>query len=97
MYGSGAEAGVKGCQEVVEAVKNRFGGDADGGLVGGMDGGGGGYIRYIERDGLSRWEDNVSHVTLGTDHNAPLVYALVLELHHPSMSNFGEQGDQLER
>ena len=62
-----------------------------------MDRGVGGDGRYGDKDGLSWWEDNVSHVTLGADHNAPLVYALVLELHHPSMSNFGEQGDQLER
>ena len=38
-----------------------------------MDGGlgGGGDIRGGDRDRLSRWEDNVANLTLGTELNAP--------------------------
>ena len=42
-------------------------------------------------------EDTVVTTTLETDNDAPLVYALVLELHHPIMSTLGAHGDQLER
>ena len=42
VYGGGAEAGVKGDQAVVGAGRIGCGGDADGGSVGGTDGGGGG-------------------------------------------------------
>ena len=62
-----------------------------------MDGGGGGDGRDGDEDGLSRWEDNVAHVTLGIDPNSPLAYALELELHHLIMSMLGEQGGQLQR
>ena len=34
-------------------------------------------------------EDTVVNINLGTDPNAPLAYAPVLELHHPIMSKFG--------
>ena len=50
-----------------------------------------------ERGGLSWWEDNIAHVTLGTDPNAPLAYAPGLELHHPIMSMLGEYRGRLER
>ena len=40
------------------------GGNADGGLVGGTYGGGGGDGRYGYRDILSWLEDNVAHVNL---------------------------------
>ena len=40
MYGSKAEARVKGGNVVVGIVGGEFGGDADGGLGGGADGGG---------------------------------------------------------
>ena len=43
------------------------------------------------------WEDNIAHVTLGTEPNDPLAYALVLELHHPTMSKLGDTGGRLER
>ena len=46
----------------------------DSGLAGGMDIGGGGDGQEIYRDRLSRWEDNVSHIILGTETNAPLSY-----------------------
>ena len=52
-----------------------FGGDADSRLGGGTDGGVEGDGRDRDGDGLSRWEDNVAHITLGTDHNSFLVYA----------------------
>ena len=41
-------------------------GDADGGSGGGMDGGGGGDGRDVDRDRMSKWEDNLASVTLGT-------------------------------
>ena len=73
------------------------GGDADGGLGGGKDGGGGEYIwdgyGYI----LSQWEDNVAKVTLSTEPNDTLDYALGLAHHHPIMSTIGEPGGRLER
>ena len=72
--GGRAEAGVKGGQEVVGSGWTGFGGDMDGSSQGGTDGGGGGRDGY--RDGLSRWEDNVAHVNLGTEPNTPLAYAL---------------------
>ena len=52
--------------------------------------GGGGY-RYR----LSRLEDNVAHVTLGTDPNAPLAYSMGLEIHHPIMSMLRDPGVRL--
>ena len=42
------------------------GGDAGGGLGGGNDGGGGGDGRDVDRDIMSKWEDNLASVTLGT-------------------------------
>ena len=50
-----------------------------------------------DEDGLNRWEDNVAYVTLGTEPNAPLAYALEMELHHPTISKLGEPGGRLER
>ena len=47
--------------------------------------------------GISWWEDNTAHITLGTDPNAPLAYDSGLELHHPIMSTLGGNGGQLER
>ena len=93
--GGGAEAGVKGGQAVVGAGRTGFGGDADGDSGGGTDGGGGG--DGWDEDGLNRWEDNVAYVTLGTEPNAPLAYALEMELHHPTISKLGEPGGRLER
>ena len=40
--------------------------------------------------------DTVVTITLGTDHNAPLVYAPELELQHPIISTIGAHGGQLE-
>ena len=37
-------------------------------------------------------EDTVVNITLGTEPNATLSYALRLELHHPIMSKLGEHG-----
>ena len=50
----------------------------------------------------SRWrriksgENNVANITLGTEHNAPLTYALGLEHHHPIMSTLGYPGGRLD-
>ena len=51
--------------------------------------------RDRDRDRLSRWEDNVAHVTLGTDHNAPLDHDTGLEHHHLNIITLGDNGDQL--
>ena len=42
-------------------------------------------------------EDNVANVTLGTEPNSPLAFALGLEYHHPIMSTLGDPGGRLER
>ena len=67
---------------MVGAGRTGFGGDADGRSRGGTVGGVG--VDGQDRDGdtLSWWEDNIAHVTLGTDTNDTLAYALGLELHH---------------
>ena len=52
------------------------------GLGGGTGRGGGGDGQDGDGDGLSRWEDNVAHVTLGMEPNAPLAYDPELEHHH---------------
>ena len=57
---------------------------------GGVDG------RGRDGDRLSWWEDNVANLTLGTEPNAPLAYALVLEHHHPILSEIGDPGGRLE-
>ena len=62
---------------------------------GGTDEGGVLYIWYGEGGRLSRWEDNVANITLGTETNAPLAYATGLEHHHPIISMLGELGGQL--
>ena len=95
MSGSGAEAGVGGGQAVVGSGRSGFGGDVDGGSGGGTGGGWGGYLRDGDRDELNRWEDDVAHITLGTEPNAPLAYAPVLELRHPIMSMLGDPGGWL--
>ena len=77
--------------------KTGFGGDVDSGLGGVTDGGGGGYRRDRYEEKLNWWEDNVAHVTLGTETNAPLIYDPVLELHHTIMSKIGDTGYWLER
>ena len=43
------------------------------------------------------WEYNVANLILGTDPNAPLIYAPVLELHNPILIILGGRGGQLER
>ena len=50
-----------------------------------------GYGRII------RWDDAVSKVILGTDHNSPLFSAPGLELHCPIMSMLVGHRVQLER
>ena len=57
------------------------------GSGGRLDIGGGGYGQ--DRDGLIPWEDNVAHVTLGTDPIYLHAYNLGLETHYPIMSNLG--------
>ena len=73
--GVGADSGVEVGQAVVGAGRTGFGGYAVGGSGVVMDGGGVGNGRDGDRDGLSQWEDNVAHITLGTEPNAPLAYA----------------------
>ena len=49
-----------------------------------------GYGRNGDGDGqMIRWEYTVANVILGTEPNAPLAYAPVLELHHPIMNMLG--------
>ena len=43
------------------------------------------------------WEDTVANIILGTEPNAPLDYASVLELRHPIVSIIGGREGQLER
>ena len=64
------------------------------GSGGGTDIEGGGDRRDGDGDGyiISWWEDNIANITLGTETNSPLVYARVLEHHHPNMSTLGEPG-----
>ena len=76
MSGGRADSGVKVDQAVVGSVRTGCRGDADSGLGGETDVGGGGYGQ--EGDGLSLWEYNVAHITLGMDHNTPHAYAPVL-------------------
>ena len=59
-----------------------FGGNADGGPGGGIDGEGGGDVRYWGGDRrLIKWEGTVASIPLGTEPNATLEYVLGLELH----------------
>ena len=91
------EARAKGGKEVVGVGRFGFGGDADGGSGGGIDGGG--EVDRWDGDGdtrLMKWEDTVANVTLGMDPNYRLAYAPVLEIHHPNMSTFGAHKYQLE-
>ena len=74
---------------MVVAGRIGIGGDADGGSGGGTDGGWRGDGQDGYGDGLNWWEDNVADVILGTEHNAPLAYAPVLELQHPIMIMIG--------
>ena len=75
---------------MVRSGRTGCGGDVDGVLGGRTNRGGGGI-----RDRLSRLEDNVAYVPLGTDPNAPLAYAMRLEIHHPIMSTLGDPGVRL--
>ena len=77
---------------MVGAGRFGCGGDADGGPGGVTDVGGGVDGRDGDGDGISRWEDNVAQVTLGTEPNAPLAYDPGLEHHHPIMSTLREPG-----
>ena len=62
----GEEDGVKGGQAVVVSGQFGPGGDADGDLGGGTNGGVGGDGQDRDRDELNRWEGNVANVILGT-------------------------------
>ena len=88
----GAETRDKGIQAVVGTGRRGPGRDADGGLGGRTDGGGGGYGREVDGDVLNQWGDNVANITLGTEPNATLAYAPGLEHHHPIVSTLGEPG-----
>ena len=96
MSGGGAEDRVKDEKSVVGSGSNGCGGDADGG-PGGRTNGGGGYGWNGDGDRLSWWEDNLAHVTIGTEPNAPLDYDPGLEHHHPIISNIGEHICRLDR
>ena len=73
-------------------------GDADDGSGGVTDEGSGRDGKLGDRDGerLSQWEDNVDRLTLGTEPNSTLAYALVLEHHYPIMSTLGDSGGWLD-
>ena len=91
------EAWSKGGKEVLGTGRFGFGGDVEGGLVGGTRRGGEGNVRDGDGYGrLIKWGDNVVDITLGTDHNDPLSYAPGLELHHHIMSTLGVHIGQLE-
>ena len=81
---------------LVETGRVGCGGDADGSLGGGKDGGGGGVGRDKDRDRLSRLEDNVENVTLDMEPNDTPAYTLGLKHHQPIMSTLGEPGGRLE-
>ena len=97
MYGGGSEKGSTGVQEVLVTGRGRCGGDTDGRSGGGTDGGGGRYGRGRDRERISLWGDNLANLNLGTEPNAPLYYAPVLEHHHQIMSTLGEPRGRLER
>ena len=92
MSGGGADTGSKGVQAAVVTGRGGCRMDADSGSGGGTDreGGGDGWDGDVDR--LSRWEDNVSNITLGKEPNNPLSYSMGLEHHHPIMSKLGEPG-----
>ena len=96
MSDGGADAGVKGYQAVVASGRIGCGGDADGDSGGGTDRGWGGDGQSGDGDRLSQWEDNVDRLTLGTEPNSTLAYALVLEHHYPIMSTLGDSGGWLD-
>ena len=64
--GGRSDNGFKGDQGVAEAGYIVCGGDVEGGLVGGIDGGEGGDGRYGDGYRLSWWKYNAEQVTLGT-------------------------------
>ena len=97
MSRGGAETRATGLQEVVEVGRGGCGGDTNGGSFGGTDRRGGGGGRDVDGNRLSRWEDNLLNLTLGTDPNYPLVCAPGLERYHPIMSTIGDTGGRLER
>ena len=98
MSGGKTEAGAKGGKEVVAIGIFIIGGDADEGLGGRTDGGGGGDGRDGDRyRKLIKWEDTAENISFGIEHNAPLVYDHRLELYHPIMSTLEEHRGQLER
>ena len=90
------DTGAMGIQVVVGTGEGVCGGYVYGSLGGEMDRGGGEDGRDGDKDGqLIRWECNVANVILGMEPNAPLAYALVLELCHPIMSMLGGHGCRL--
>ena len=95
MSGGVGASGVTGAQLVVGTGRSGIGRDADSVLGCGTNRGGRGYGRDGGGDGINRWEDTVANVILGKDPNAPLDYALGLELHHPIMNMLGGYGGRL--
>ena len=96
MYGGGTGTGTKGVQSVVVAGRGGYVVDVDVGTGCGTNVGGVGYGWDGDGDRPSRWEDNVAHVTVGTEPNNPLAYAPGLQYHHPIRSSPGGPGGQLE-
>ena len=78
------------------AGHNGFGGDEDYRSGGITDRRGRGYGQDRNGVGLNRSEDNVAHITLGTESNAPLAYGPRLELNHPIMSKLGDPRARLD-
>ena len=95
--GGGAASGVKAGPAVVGIGRLGIGRYADGGLEGGTDGEREGDGQNGDREGINRWEDTVANVILGTEHNAPLASAPLLELRHLTMILPGGNGDWLDR
>ena len=88
---------VMGGQVVVGTVRIGIGGDADGGLGGGTDRGGGRYGWENDGDRINTWEYTVANLILGTENNYPLAYSTGLELYHPIITMLRGHGGRLEK
>ena len=91
----GEASGVTGGQAVFGSGCLVLVRDVDGAFRGIMDRRGG-YGQASDGYGLIIWEDTAANLILGSDHNAPLAYAPVLELHHPIMSMIWGHGGRLD-
>ena len=95
MYGGITASGAKVFQAVVGTGKGGFGGDEDGVLGGGMDGGRRRIQMGRRRRHTKLGEDNTANITLWTESNDPIAYAKGLEHHHQIMGMLGDPGGGL--